>query len=128
VVDGEQFLEPPEGFWSTPKDQLMAHLGGPDEAAQAITELVTAGFPRDGIYVLVGKEAADMIDPTGKHHGLRGRVVRLTQEWTSVGDSITEDADHVAGGGAILLVPAPGDDEVARATAVLRPHHPARLR
>jgi hypothetical protein len=104
----------PEGLWSTPKHQLVAFLAGPDDAAQATTELVTAGFLRDVIYVLVGEDAMCKIDPTGKHHGLGRRTVRLSQEWTSAGDNIEEDADHVAGGGVILLVPAYEDDEVAR--------------
>jgi hypothetical protein len=77
---------------------------------------------------LVGEDVAEAIDPTGRHLGLRGRIVRLTQEWTSAGDSIQEDADHVAGGGAILLVPAYDEDEAARAAVLLRPHHPTRLR
>jgi hypothetical protein len=70
-----QFLEPPDGFLSTPTHQLMAFLSAPDDAAQATTELVAAGFPRDGIYVMVGEDAAVKIDPTGKHHGLRGRII-----------------------------------------------------
>jgi hypothetical protein len=128
VADENQFLEPPDDLLSTPKHQLMAFLGGPDDAAQATAELVAAGFPRDEIYVMVGGDAAAKIDPTGKHHGLRRRIVRLTQRWTAAGDSIVEVADHVGAGGAIILAPAHGDDEVARAASVLRPHHPTLLR
>lgn len=128
VAGDEHFVEPPGDLLATPKHQLMAFLADPDAASDATAELVAEGFPRDQIYVMVGDDAARKIDPTGKHHGLRGRIVRFTQRWTAAGDAIYEDADHVAGGGALLLVPVADDGDVDRAAGVLRPHHPTRLR
>jgi hypothetical protein len=57
----------------------MGVLPSPAAAADAIAELVAAGFERAAIHVLVGEEAALRIDGRGTHHGLVARLYRLLQ-------------------------------------------------
>lgn len=111
-----------------PKHRLLGWLAGPDEAAAAIAELEAAGFDHDAIYVISGDEGVRRLDPSGRHHGLRGRVARLMQSVTSTGDDLVGVAEHVSAGGVIISVPARDDDEANNGARVLRAHGVARMR
>lgn len=119
---------PGEDLLRTPRNRVLGWLAGPDEAVTAIAELEAAGFDRDEIYVISGDEGVRRLDPTGRHHGLRGRVIRVAQGVTSIGDDLVGVAEHVAAGGVVVSVPARDDDEATNGARVLRAQGVERMR
>ncbi len=119
---------PDEDVLRTPQNRLLGWLAGPDQATEAIAELEAAGFGHDSIYVISGEDGLRHLDPTGRHHGLRGRVIRLAQTVTFLGDDILDVSQHVAGGGVLVSVPTGNDEEVATGARVLRAHGADHLR
>ena len=112
----------------SPEHQILARLPGPDEAAATAEALAGAGIPADQVFVLCGEEGAKRLDPTGRHHGLKGRLVRLTQAITAYGDMIRDDGLYLEAGGVLIIVPARDGDERERAQRVLRQHGASAMR
>lgn len=79
---------------------------------------MAARFPKEEIYVLGGKEGAGKLDPTGEHHGLRGRLVRLLERFGEETLLLEQHAEHLERGGFSVLVPA-GDEQVSTAADVV---------
>jgi hypothetical protein len=113
--------EPPEDLLTYKPDTIIALLDDEDEVRKAIEELQKAGFPGDGIYVLGGKEGAKKLDPSGEHHGLRGRFLRLMERFGEETRLLEEHAAHLEKGGYGILVPA-SDEQVDNAWEILRRH------
>lgn len=122
------FTPPPGDLHPEPRHRVVAALPEPSEAARAIDELEAVGFPRDRIYGLYGEDGLRRLDPTGRHHGFRGRLLRTTQMIIAAGDDITIDAEHIAEGGVVLTVPAANPDEAGRAAHVLKAHGGTHVR
>jgi hypothetical protein len=128
-VDQEDLFAPSDRqLAKSPAHQILARLPGPDEAAATAEALAGAGIPADEVFVLCGEEGARRLDPSGRHHGLKGRLVRLTQAITAYGDMIRDDASYLEAGGVLIIVPAHDGDERERAQRVLRHHGASAMR
>jgi hypothetical protein len=124
-TDGDlnAMFAPPSGALAyEPRQRVIARLANPDEAAAAVDALLDAGFPRNDVFVLCGEDAVRRLDPTGRHHGLRGRVVRAIERVFEAEDILDEDAAYLRSGGVIIAAPAHTADERATAIRVLREH------
>jgi hypothetical protein len=111
----------------TPSHRVVAALPGPNEATASLEDLTEAGFPREDIYAICGEAGVQRIDPSGKHHGLRGRVIRAVENVSS-DDSLFEYAHDVEAGAVLISVPAPDDQLRSRAAHILREHGGSRMR
>ena len=100
---------------------------GLDEAAASLAELSEAGFAPEEIHAICGEEGVRRLDPSGKHHGLRGRLIRVV-ETVSTDDTLSDYADDLAAGAILVSVPARDDDEQSRAAHVLREHGATKMR
>jgi hypothetical protein len=122
------FAEPPgPDLLSEPRHRLVARLSDPDAAASAFADLIGAGFRTDEVFVISGDEGIRRFDPTGQHHGLKGRVVRAV-DYLTYGELIEEDTAHLEAGGVIISLPARDQNERERAEEVLRARHASRMR
>ena len=125
----ELFVAPPgPDLLREPDQQLVARLPSVDQAASAVRALREAGIPTDQVYAIYGEEGIRRFDPTGRHHGLKGRLVRAAQFVASYGELINEDASHLEGGGVILLVPAADPAARQQAQETLRAHGASAMR
>jgi len=125
TADGDlnAMFAPPSGKLAyEPHHRLIAHVASPDDAAAAVDALHDAGFPRDDVVVLCGDDAVRRLDPTGRHHGLRGRIVRALERVFEAEDLLDEDAAYLRSGGVIVAAPAHTPDERTTATRVLHAH------
>jgi hypothetical protein len=125
--DPEFFAPPLPDLLRTPSHRVIGVLPGPDEAAASFLELSEAGFAREGIYALCGAEGVRRLDPSGKHHGLRGRVIRAVENAAS-DDTLFDYADELTAGAVIVSVPALDDETQSRAAHVLREHGATKMR
>jgi mannose-6-phosphate isomerase-like protein (cupin superfamily) len=82
-------LPPWKGF---PQDAVIGAFGDADQVSGAVDVLKAAGFPEDKILVLAGERGVERIDPTGKGHGWRGRLIRASQV---LGDEREQTDRHV---------------------------------
>jgi hypothetical protein len=122
------FTPPPEELLSTPKHRIVARVPGPDDAASAVDALASAGVDRSQVFVLCGEDGVRRLDPTGQHHGLRGRLVRASQTVFALGDMISDDTEFVERGGFIVIAPARHDDERRVVAEALRDHGGTEMR
>jgi hypothetical protein len=130
VTQPEDLFGPPPApdLLREPRHQLVARLPGPDEAMSALSELSNAGISTAEAFVVCGDEGVRRLDPTGRHHGLKGRLVRAVQYVTSYGDLIEEDAQHLETGGVIVVLPAEDPHARAEALRILRAEQASRVR
>jgi hypothetical protein len=128
MPDPEFAFTPAPEELKTPRHRIIARVPGPDDAASAIDALATSGVDRDEVFVLCGEDGLRRLDPTGKHHGLHGRLVRASQAVFSLGDMISDDAEFVERGGLIVSAPARNDDERRLIADVLREHGGTEMR
>jgi hypothetical protein len=61
------------------EDAVVGVIDDPDHVSGAVDALKAAGFSEGKMLVLAGEEGVERIDPTGKRHGWRGRVIRAVQ-------------------------------------------------
>lgn len=113
--------EPPEDLPTYRPNTLIALLDEEGKVRAAIEELTAAGFPGEEIYVLGGKQGAKKLDPSGKGHGLRGRLLRLLERFGEETRLLEQHAAHLERGGFGIAVPA-ADDQVAQVWEILRRH------
>jgi hypothetical protein len=125
--DPEFFAPPLPDLLRTPSHRVIGVLPGPDDAVASFLELSEAGFAREGIYALCGAEGVRRLDPSGKHHGLRGRVIRAVENAAS-DDTLFDYADELTAGAVIVSVPALDDETQSRAAHVLREHGATKMR
>ncbi|CAN5495250.1 hypothetical protein BH24ACT5_BH24ACT5_13430 [soil metagenome] len=129
MTDDSTFNPPPGAdLIPMPKNELLGWMAGPDAAAAAISKLEESGVDPDSIYVISGDEGVRRLDPSGRQHGWRGRIVRMTQSITSNGDDLAGVAEYVRNGGVLVSVPARDDEEAATGARVLRAHGVERMR
>ena len=124
-----EFLAPPlPDLLRLPSNRVIGVLPGLDEATASVLELSEAGFAQEEIHAICGEEGVRRLDPSGKHHGLRGRLVRAVQNVASTDDTLFEYADDLAAGAVIVSVPALDDETRSRAAHVLRDHGATKMR
>src|SRR5690349_17635190 len=121
------FAPPAPSLLPLPSQRVVASLPGPDEAAASLSDLIDAGFPQDDIYAICGEAGVRRLDPSGKHHGLRGRVIRAVENVAAAGDSLFEYAHDLEEGAVLVSVPAPESDLQTRAAHILREHGGTRM-
>ena len=122
------FAEPPgPDMFTEPRHRFVARLPDPDEAASALVELTSAGFRTDEVFVVSGDQGIRRMDPSGLHHGLKGRLVRAV-DYLTYGEMMEEDSAHLEAGGVIISLPARDQNERERAEQVLRARHASRMR
>jgi hypothetical protein len=112
---------------SEPRHRLMARFPGLDRVAPAFAALHKAGLETDQAYVVSGDEGIRRLDPTGEHHGLKGRLVRAVQFMASYGELIREDAEFLGAGGVIVTIPAEDPADRERIEDVFRAHEASRM-
>ena len=99
------FNTTPDRLLIDPRNQVTGLIGDPDAVAAAIEDLVRAGFDHDQISVLCGELGAQRVDPTGRHHGLLGRLIRLAQHAGEEREIWRRYAAHIESGGFAVVVP-----------------------
>jgi len=124
----ELFAPSDDQLAKTPRHRVLARLPGPDDAVAVVEALTKAGIPAAEVFVLCGPAGALRLDPSGRHHGLKGRLIRSVQAVTAYGDEIYDDAAHLAAGGVIISTPARNPDEREVAQRVLRHHGATEMR
>ena len=103
--DAEFFAPPAPDLLRTPWHRVIGVLPGLDETAATLAELSEAGFAPEEIHAICGEEGVRRLDPSGKHHGLRGRLIRVV-ETVSTDDTLSDYADDLAAGAILVSVPA----------------------
>jgi hypothetical protein len=124
----EFFAPPLPDLLRLRSSRVVGVLPGLDEASESLAELSDAGFAPDEIHAICGEEGVRRLDPSGKHHGLRGRLVRAVENVAAADDTLFEYADDLAAGAVIVSVPALDDDTRTRAAHVLREHGATKMR
>ena len=118
---------PPPDLLRTPWHRVIGVLPGLDEATSSVVDLRDAGFAGDEIYAICGEEGERRLDPFGKHHGLRGRLVRAV-EIGNADDTLSAYANELTAGRVILSVPARDGAQRSTAAHVLRDHGATSMR
>ncbi len=106
----EGLFDPDSDSLAFPDDTVVGILDEPDEASAAVDRLISEGIPEERIHVMCCDSGARRLDPSGKRHGIVGRLHRLIQHF---GD---EEIPHVKRQAAELragrfLVAAPAEDD-----------------
>lgn len=113
--------EPPDDVLGYPANRVIAVMDDPDEVAAAVEELSESGFPREELFVLCGRGGAERLDPSGRHHGLVGRLYRFAQHLGEEHEQWERYAEHMEAGGLMIVVPA-GDENKRVAAGILGNH------
>ena len=103
----DYFVEPPAYWLFRPHGRVVALLDDDPSLVAALEELARDQVPRDSVYVLGGADGVEHIDPSGRHHGLRGWISRVVDTVASAGGDIEDDCRHVEAGGYLVAVRAP---------------------
>ena len=106
---------------------MLGVLPGPDEATSSVLELSEAGFALEEIHAICGEEGLRRLDPSGKHHGLHGRLIRAVES-VAADDLLSDYADELAAGAVVVSVPALDDEKQSQAAHLLREHGATKMR
>jgi hypothetical protein len=123
----EFFAPPPPDLLRTPWHRVIGVLPGLDEATASVVELREDGFPQEDIHAICGEEGMRRLDPSGKHHGLQGRLIRAV-EFVASDATLADYAEDIAAGAILVSVPTPDDEAQSRAAHVLREHGATKMR
>ena len=126
--DSEFFAPPSPDLLRLPSHRVLGVLPSLDEATASVLGLGEAGFAPEEIHAICGEEGVRRLDPSGKHHGLRGRLIRAVENVTAADDTLFEYADDLAAGAVIVSVPAPDEGTQSRAAHVLRENGATKMR
>jgi hypothetical protein len=127
TFDPEFFAPPSPDLLRLPSHRVLGVLPGPDEATSIVLELSEAGFAREEIHAICGEEGLRRLDPSGKHHGLHGRLIRAVES-VAADDLLADYADELAAGAVIVSVPALDDETQSQAAHLLREHGATKMR
>ena len=125
--DSEFFAPPSPDLLRLPSHRVLGVLPGLDEATSSVLELSEAGFAREEIHAICGEEGLRRLDPSGKHHGLHGRLIRAVES-VAADDLLSDYADELAAGAVIVSVPALDDEKQSQAAHLLREHGATKMR
>lgn len=96
-----------------------------DESQQVRVLAEQTGVAPEDIKVYEGREGYKEIDPTGKHHGLKGKLVRALQNFGEELPRIRQFAEHMKKGHIGLGFPYRDNEHKEELLALLKPS-PAR--
>jgi hypothetical protein len=121
-VNGSRGLEMGEArvnvdeFVHRPTHHVVGVLGSESDLPALVNELEQIGVPTEEIDVLCGQRGAEILDPDGRYHGRRARLVRGFQRLGYDQTTLEIYDEALRRGGLLLHVPAkPGDSHsVAR--------------
>ncbi len=125
--DPDFFAPPPPDLLRLPAKRVIGVLPGPDEATASVLDLTGAGFAQEEIHAICGEEGVRRLDPSGKHHGLRGLLIRAVDNVSAADDTLFEYANDLAAGAVIVSVPVLDDETRSRAAHVLREHGATKM-
>jgi hypothetical protein len=100
----DYFVEPPADWLFRPHGRVVALLDDEGSLLDALEELERDEVPRGDVYVLGGPDGLERMDPSGRHHGWRGRISRVVDTVASAGGDIEDDCRHVEAGGYLVAV------------------------
>jgi hypothetical protein len=103
--------EPPADWLLQPHGRVVARIDDDRSLVAALDELARDQVPRGSVYVLGGADGFEHIEPSGRHHGWRGRISRVVATVASAGGDIEDDYCHVEAGGYLVAVHAPRADK-----------------
>jgi hypothetical protein len=95
VADNPEFKEPPEDLLTYKPNTVIALMDSEEEVRAAFQELEAADLPRDHMFVLAGKRGAERLDPSGRAHGIRGRLHRLAEHFGEEAEILQRHARHM---------------------------------
>jgi hypothetical protein len=120
MADQQSFKEPPQDFLTYRSNTVIALMDSEEEMSKAFEELTAAGVPESELFVLAGKRGAERLDPSGRSHGIRGRLSRLIDYFGDQREILERHAHHMEGGGFGVAVPADEDQLESVADILLR--------
>lgn len=115
------FKEPPGDFLTYRPNVIIALMDSEDEVRAAFEELKEAGLPEDELFVLSGKHGAERLDPSGRSHGVRGRLSRLIDYFGDQTEILERHARHMESGGFGVAAPA-DESQVETVSGILHRH------
>jgi hypothetical protein len=96
----------------------------PEELQATVVELNKAGFGKDAIDVLCGKEGADRLDATGEKHGLMAQLYRFFEE----AENLRGYEQNLLSGHFLIAVKAAEEAKRAHALTILKSHGGHRVK
>jgi hypothetical protein len=121
MPENGSFREPPQDFLTYRSNVVIALMDSEEQVRQSFDELVAAGVPDQELFVLSGKRGAERLDPSGKGHGIRGRLSRLIDYFGDQREILERHARHMEQGGFGVAVPA-NEDQVETVSDILHRH------
>jgi hypothetical protein len=94
-----------------------------DQVSGAVDALKASGFSEDKMLVLAGEEGVERLDPTGKRHGWRGRIIRAVQVLGSEREEIERKVQELRAGHFLIGVwEIVEEEQKTRASEALAAH------
>jgi hypothetical protein len=116
-------LNTKDDFFRYPTNKLIGVVATPEELQATITELNEAGFGEDEIDELCGKEGADRLDISGKHHGLPARLYRYIGRLGDIeSKNLQEYEQELLNGHYVLAIQVADEDKRMQVLNVIKSH------
>jgi hypothetical protein len=109
-------------FYRYPMRRIVAIIDDSASLEATLKDLETAGIDVSAVNVLSGQEGARLLDRTGVIHGLRGRLLRLTQKTAYEYEALAAHEKALINGRHVLYVPVNGSDQRQRVVDIIRDH------
>jgi hypothetical protein len=107
-------------FYRYPMHRVVAIIDDERRVGTALHALQQAGLDVTAVNVLSGPDGARLLDRTGAQHGLRARLLRLTQRGAYEGTALQAHESALNNGQQVIYVPVQGDPERRRVVDILR--------
>jgi hypothetical protein len=116
-------LNTKDDFLRYPTNKLIGVVTTPEELQATIAELNEAGFGKNEIDVLCGKEGADRLDVSGEHHGLLARLYRFIGKLGDIeSKNLQEYQQELLRGHFVLAIQAADEDKRTQALNIIKSH------
>jgi hypothetical protein len=109
-------------FYRYPMRRVVAIIDDSGSLEAILEDLETAGIDVSAVNVLSGQEGARLLDRTGVIHGLRGRLLRLTQKTAYEHEALAAHEKALIKGRHVLYVPVRRSDQRERVVDIIRDH------
>ena len=109
-------------FYHRPVHHVVGLLTDKSEISAISGELESAGLDVAAVEILCGERGAGILDEHGRHHGLRGRVVRAFQRLGYDGTTLEMYDEALRAGDLLLQVPV-RPNERCHVAELLQHHH-----